>query len=94
MINTNYIEDLSISCIQWAERVDEEIKSGLLLENDTAVVLAHAYIADKPNEYVPGTNSFSDIDIHEDTKLVGLVIFIILWILSERMEKDSSILAV
>ena len=70
MINTNYIEDLSISCIQWAERVDEEIKSGLLLENDTAVVLAHAYIADKPNEYVPGTNSFSDIDVHEDTKLV------------------------
>ncbi len=24
MINTNFIEELSISCIQWAERVDEE----------------------------------------------------------------------
>jgi exonuclease SbcD len=70
MINKNYIEELSISCIQWAERVDEEIKSGLLKENDTAVVLAHAYIADKPNEYVAGTNCFSDIDLHEDTKLV------------------------
>ena len=70
MINTNFIEELSISCIQWAERIDEEIISGLLKENDATVILAHAYIADKPNTYVPGTNSFHDIDLHSDTKLV------------------------
>jgi DNA repair exonuclease SbcCD nuclease subunit len=70
MINTNLIEEYSISCIQWAERVDEEIKLGLLKDNDSAIILAHAYIADKPNEFVSGTNCFNDIDLHEDTKLV------------------------
>lgn len=70
MINTNLIEELSISCIQWAERVDEDIKSGLLKDNDATVILAHAYIADKPNTYVDGTVCFDDIDLHRDTKLV------------------------
>ena len=70
MINTNFIEELSISCVQWSERVDEDIKEGSLKDNDAAVILAHAYIADKPNEFVAGTNCFDDIALHEDTRIV------------------------
>jgi DNA repair exonuclease SbcCD nuclease subunit len=70
MINTDFIEKYSVACVQWSERVDENIKSGLLKDNDAAIVLAHAYIADKPNLFVDGTVCFDDIDLHEDTRLV------------------------
>lgn len=70
MINTDFVEKYSIYCVQWSERVDENIISGLLKDNDATIILAHAYIADKPSAYVPGTICFDDIDFHEDTKLV------------------------
>lgn len=66
----NKIDHLSVSCIHWSGTVDADISNGLLKNDDSTIVLAHAYIAVEHNEFVKSTIYFHHLELHEDTKLL------------------------